>query len=185
MYAGRAHGFRPRLRGGFVPAMFGWLLDIVKDVGSFVVMVGRLLGWQEVKKQTIAPTVAPSSTKPRPFIVMEATKDVDDPFAELVGMEFQQEMLKVVVAMQWKYWRTVEMSMRSEKRRRIAFLLFTGAIGTGKTSHATAFACLLNIPCVCINPGSATFVDSQGMSTMHHVLEYCVERKSCLIYWMK
>eukprot|EP00438_Fugacium_kawagutii_P023206 Skav215675 [mRNA] locus=scaffold278:64336:65349:- [translate_table: standard] len=96
-------------------------------------------------------------------------------------MEDQQRDMAVLSSMMWKHWRDAEQKIRKDKRQRIAFLIFSGGPGSGKTAHAKALAEYLGTPCVLVNPGNATFVSNDGHSLMRRVIDYCLMRKSAVI----
>ena len=119
-----------------------------------------------------------------PFDVVEPSqpgKINEKAFEHLVGMPDQQLRLEVVSSMMWHHWRKAESIMRMESRQRVALMLFTGPMGTGKTAHARALADFLGIPCILMNSKNATFVGSDGLSMMHRALAYASRCKSAVI----
>ena len=121
----------------------------------------------------------PALSSPFEVIGKQGTKA--DAFENLLGAEDQQVDLKVMCAMMSKNYREVEQKIRKDRLQRVAFLMFSGAQGTGKTAHAKALASFLGIPCVSINPGNATQVNSAGQTAIRQVVEYCLRRGSAVV----
>ena len=164
----------------FCCARMGWLGDLLGFIAKPIVK--WITG--DVKR----PKVETAPPPPQPvFQVIEATGTRDSEglcphaFDHLVGMEWQQGQLEVLSSMMWTHWDDVEKRVRKDKRQRVAFLLFSGGPGSGKTAHARALANYFQIPCILVNPGNATFVNSEGHTTMKKVIEYCLKTKSAVL----
>eukprot|EP00971_Amphidinium_carterae_P289940 5756998-Amphidinium_carterae.1 len=147
-------------------------------------LLNKRIGWESVEKQVVRPEVNACPDRALPFRVIEASRACTInrfAFDHLVGADRQQEMLEVMSSMMWQHWRVAESMMRKDRRQRVAFLLFTGPQGTGKTAHARALADYFGIPCVVLNPGSAKFVSADGLSMVRQVMDYVLQRGSAVL----
>jgi len=95
-------------------------------------------------------------------------------------MREPQLWLQNANGVRWTHWRELEQGTREDRRSRIVFLLFTGEMGSGKTSHALALAKFCAIPCVLVNPGSTKELHG-GLTVLRHAIDYALARKSAVI----
>ena len=183
-----------QLTQGFVGKLLGWH-KVEKQVQApkvvqpeaqqqVVVIPPQVAETNQILRKIVEKMPQPEApAPPLPFQVIEASKAKINPcaFEHLVGMQNQHYMLEALSSMTWTHWRAAESKVRRDRRQRVAFLIFSGGPGSGKTAHAKALGEFFGIPSVLLSPGSATFVNANGRSTMRQVIDYAVKRKSAVI----
>lgn len=192
--SGMASQAANQLTQGFVGKLLGWH-KVEKQVQApkvvqpeaqrqVVVIPPQVAETNQILRKIVEKMPQPEApAPPLPFQVIEASKAKINPcaFEHLVGMQNQHYMLEALSSMTWTHWRAAESKVRRDRRQRVAFLIFSGGPGSGKTAHAKALGEFFGIPSVLLSPGSATFVNANGRSTMRQVIDYAVKRKSAVI----
>ena len=193
--SGMASQAANQLTQGFVGTLLGWH-KVEKQVQApkvvqpeanrqVVVISPHVAETNEILRKIVEKMPQPEApAPPLPFQVIEASnanKINPCAFEHLVGMQNQHYMLEALSSMTWTHWREAESKIRRDRRQRVAFLIFSGGPGSGKTAHAKALGEFFGIPSVLLSPGSATFVNTHGRSTMRQVIDYAVKCKSAVI----